>query len=262
MGKYDLTQALADDKVSDELTAAFCEYAIKEESTAEESEGFKQFYAHALRTITSRNMSIIAQFAQSPIEKVFLRSLVMGSIKSGSATSIIFHEPFSQGFESIEIFKSKTRDRLEIYRRCSKEAGDGSKLMPFMEKMLCGIGMSSEAAANEASMILVESVLDSGNAFHLVPQARFPDLKDHGTIIADLYAFHPSISTAQLIVECDGYDYHSDPDKFSSDRKRDRAISLSGVQVMRFAGTEIWNDPVSVSVEVFKKLESMVPDPK
>lgn len=48
----------------------------------------------------------------------------------------------------------------------------------------------------------------------------------------------------KLIVECDGHDFHErTKDQAKRDRSRDRRAILGGIEVMRFTGSEIWNDP-------------------
>lgn len=42
-----------------------------------------------------------------------------------------------------------------------------------------------------------------------------------------------------FVVECDGYEYHAGYQHFKDDRRRDRALLLSGLPVMRFPSVEI-----------------------
>lgn len=46
----------------------------------------------------------------------------------------------------------------------------------------------------------------------------------------------------KLIVECDGYKYHSEKEKVWKDKERDRDCVLNGYTVMRFTGYEINNN--------------------
>jgi hypothetical protein len=48
----------------------------------------------------------------------------------------------------------------------------------------------------------------------------------------------------KLIVECDGHDFHERTKaQAAKDRSRDRAACLGGIEVLRFTGSELWNDP-------------------
>lgn len=47
---------------------------------------------------------------------------------------------------------------------------------------------------------------------------------------------------ANLYFECDGYDYHSDKERFTKDRDRDRLMQSIDYKVNRFSGSEINNN--------------------
>jgi very-short-patch-repair endonuclease len=55
---------------------------------------------------------------------------------------------------------------------------------------------------------------------------------------------------AGLVVEVDGYSYHSDPATFESDRRRDRELKKRGIDVLRFAGRELAREGDAVSASV------------
>lgn len=44
---------------------------------------------------------------------------------------------------------------------------------------------------------------------------------------------------ARLVIEIDGYAYHSDPDDFEKDRRRDARLSLRGYRVLRFSYKQV-----------------------
>jgi very-short-patch-repair endonuclease len=58
---------------------------------------------------------------------------------------------------------------------------------------------------------------------------------------------------AQLVVEVDGYGYHSDRATFRSDRARDRELQRRGLTVLRFADEE-FDDPGAVAASVLAAL--------
>ena len=48
----------------------------------------------------------------------------------------------------------------------------------------------------------------------------------------------------QLVVECDGHDYHErTKQQAARDRARDRFLNNEGFDVFRFTGSELWRDP-------------------
>jgi len=65
----------------------------------------------------------------------------------------------------------------------------------------------------------------------------------------DAVLWNPSRAefTRPIAVECDGYAFHSTKERFISDRKRDRVFQSEGVDVFRYAGSEIYANPVKVA---------------
>jgi very-short-patch-repair endonuclease len=60
---------------------------------------------------------------------------------------------------------------------------------------------------------------------------------------------------SKVAVECDGHRWHSTTKAQASDAKRDRDLSGMGWRVIRFAGTEIYNNSTSVIAEIRACLE-------
>lgn len=57
-------------------------------------------------------------------------------------------------------------------------------------------------------------------------------------------------ATAQVVVECDGHDYHErTKDQAKRDRSRDRALQALGLRVLRFTGSEVWDNPLTCARE-------------
>lgn len=49
----------------------------------------------------------------------------------------------------------------------------------------------------------------------------------------------------KLVIECDGHDYHErTKEQARRDKRRDRWFQTHGTTVLRFAGSEIWADPL------------------
>jgi hypothetical protein len=61
---------------------------------------------------------------------------------------------------------------------------------------------------------------------------------------------------SKLIVECDGHDFHErTKQQAARDRARDRVAQLEGLPILRFTGSEIWNDPPGCADEVLAFME-------
>jgi len=58
-------------------------------------------------------------------------------------------------------------------------------------------------------------------------------------------------STVNLVVECDGHEFHEKTKKQAQyDRQRERAITAAGYTVIRFTGSEIFKDPYKCADEI------------
>jgi very-short-patch-repair endonuclease len=65
-------------------------------------------------------------------------------------------------------------------------------------------------------------------------------------------AFYEKI-TRQLVVECDGHQFHEKTkEQVSRDKKRDRDLQTAGYKVFRFSGSEISNDPIACAYDVLR----------
>ena len=52
-------------------------------------------------------------------------------------------------------------------------------------------------------------------------------------------------------IECDGHDFHEKTkEQAAHDKQRDRALAAAGYTVLRFTGSEIWNNPEACVEEV------------
>lgn len=67
------------------------------------------------------------------------------------------------------------------------------------------------------------------------------------------------LETTKLIVECDGHDFHErTKEQARKDKERDRELQKLGFRVFRFAGSEIYADPMKCASNVLRFLESDV----
>lgn len=61
-----------------------------------------------------------------------------------------------------------------------------------------------------------------------------------------------------VAIECDGHEFHEKTkEQAARDKARDRAIQALGIPVLRFTGSEIWNDPERKSLEAVETLEKL-----
>lgn len=58
----------------------------------------------------------------------------------------------------------------------------------------------------------------------------------------------------KYIIECDGYQYHSSSKQMGIDNQRQRDLENEGYTIIRFSGSEIYNDPIKCVYETLKRL--------
>ena len=62
----------------------------------------------------------------------------------------------------------------------------------------------------------------------------------------------PDDSTLHIAIECDGHDFHEKTkEQAKRDRQRERALTADGYIVVRFTGSEIFNDPYKCAEEIY-----------
>lgn len=91
------------------------------------------------------------------------------------------------------------------------------------------------------------------NIWHLSLQPKL-EIDGLGNIRPDAIAWSKDAFCAGVVIECDGYEFHSSKESFISDRKRDRALQDYGFQVRRYSGSEIVADPLGVGIELAGRL--------
>jgi hypothetical protein len=112
-----------------------------------------------------------------------------------------------------------------------------------------------EYAYRNSIRMLRAGLFDFVNSFHIMIQ---PTMKLKGkTIRPDLAIWVPADPTVKIIVECDGFDYHSDRNAFQRDRIRDRQLMEAGFRVRRYSGSEIYRDPIAAGIELVDYLQSL-----
>lgn len=58
-----------------------------------------------------------------------------------------------------------------------------------------------------------------------------------------------------VIVECDGHDYHKlTKQQVAKDNERDMDLKLNGYEMLRFSGSQLFNDPFDCAAQVHKYL--------
>lgn len=86
--------------------------------------------------------------------------------------------------------------------------------------------------------------------WHIYLQAGFPDLRRR----VDAFAWCHDGRKSPVVIECDGFDFHSNKKDMAKDRERDRLFTSRGYRVVRFTGTEIFTKPMKCCEDLAKVL--------
>lgn len=60
-----------------------------------------------------------------------------------------------------------------------------------------------------------------------------------------------------LIVECDGFEYHSSKKQVNYDYERENTLKLKGYDIIRFTGTQIFNDPFGCVEKIKQYMQNL-----
>lgn len=151
-----------------------------------------------------------------------------------------------------EVAAQNYRDLLPDYKR-SESPIERVLLAAFLANPIDGVYFSERAEAIYDPIIVLRVAWEGSTDYagQLIQQARI------GNYRADFYleAFDvidpgPDATVApkpwiRLVIECDGHDFHErTKEQARSDKRRDRWFQTHGISVLRFAGSEIWADPL------------------
>jgi hypothetical protein len=231
-----------------ELANSFIDRAVRDDAEPQ----FKEYFVAAMRAITQENTLEVSAMAGSPIEKTFLHSLFLSFIKSGDFLLV-------QGTREDTVKEiTEVRNNIKRWReffawfRANKPA---DTIENFLDSEVKRGAMPPEERMASIKYIFRYTYIPMDDCYHMTLQPRFPNVKIGGkTIRPDIYFWVPNRPDINIIVECDGFDYHSDREKFKTDRQRDRALKSLGYDVLRFSGSEIIKDPVHSPYELAKYL--------
>jgi len=255
-----IRDCLRDRELTDATVKCFIEEKVKAEERICDSEKDAKYLAvfrHALETFYPRGVENVYRYSGSKIETMFLNSVLL-SFLYGDPLGLIIWERCPNMPEAIR----EHRERLRLLRERDDEirtrtSGDWG-VVGYMEYLLEEKLIQEESYVRYKNEFIVMHELDYYHSFILVQQAGFPDIKINGkSVRTDVFIYVPANDDFNIVVECDGFQYHSDKGSFVSDRQRDRALKANGFEVVRFSGTEIYRDPARAGIELFDYLQRL-----
>lgn len=151
---------------------------------------------------------------------------------------------------------------------------------PIEEAMLCALCTSAHEHVDnvrykrrnfifgdfndQTDLLLIEPQAKLGEYradFLLTYTCMVPDPESERKLKDGTSIYGVKDATFQLIVECDGHDFHDrTKEQASKDRKRDRDLKKLGFEVFRYTGSDIWKNPISCASESIKALMEKAPN--
>ncbi len=250
----EMADIFVDKKKTFELFQAVKARQVEEEceDTDEFGEHFRPLVEMVIEMMGSRNLETVFEYSESPIEKIFLNSIVFGFLRNG-ALDLLVGGPV----QDFEAYKESVRGECSGFVKWIAEYIEhtGDKSLRNLEehmKQMFEDGRMPEAAYVTGLEMLGGRLVYFFNAFHLMlqPTMRVGSKK----IRPDIAICVPADDTVRIIVECDGFKFHGGQATFESDRVRDRALAAKNYKVMRFSGAEICKDPLKAGKELVQYL--------
>lgn len=248
-----LGEAIKDDKQFRLLASFFVSKAVEPEMGY--NLNFLKFYESALGVVTDESVETIIHLSESPIERMFLGSLLLGSIKCFPYGIVVHqtHKNTHKELADFRIYLSKFFNFIEWYE---KKNGSYDDLENYLSDQVISGKMESPEREYINRLVFRYLYLSLKDSWHMTLQPRFPDvIVDGKAIRPDMLLWIPSDPSKKIIVECDGYQYHKEKRLFISDRARDRKTARLGYITLRYSGTEIYRNTSGVATELLNYLE-------
>ncbi|WP_202618573.1 DUF559 domain-containing protein [Ensifer sp. LC54] len=212
-------------------------------------DGFREYFGGSMKALTVVNSDEIDLVAKSPIERIFLRSLLLAFLKN-DGLGLLVHPTFNDAASEVADFRV-TLERFREMKAWFKEHKPTNDIATFLDDEMGRGKMSAEERRYCDELIFKYYYVPLDGSYHMSLQPRFPNVVASGkTVRPDIYFWMPTRPDINVVVECDGFAFHSDKEAFTRDRQRDRALKARGYDVLRFSGSEIFNDPVNSAHEL------------
>lgn len=248
-----LSETIQDDEQFRQLAGFFVARASEPE-LGDDPE-FLEFYELALGAVTNESVDVIIRLSESPIERIFLGSLLLGSIK-WFPYGIVVHQTREDTHSEIAEFRSYLKHFLEFLEWYKGTFGSYGGMDEYLDRQVASEAMEQAERDVISRLVFRYLYLSLQDSWHMTLQPKFPDMIIDGkSIRPDLLLWVPGDPTRRILIECDGYKYHSNKAAFTADRARDRLTQGFGYTTLRFSGSEICRSPSGISTEVLNILE-------
>jgi very-short-patch-repair endonuclease len=221
----------------------------------------RRVYKNSLLATARESARHIAETARSSLERTFIRSLLLAYLWS-DGLGLVSHPIQNDASAEIASFRASLARFAEIRVRFLKQ-NPRPDLSAFLDHQAATGEITWEERRSFAPLVGKYRFGRLDKRVHMTMQARFPNIRVHDhSVVADVYLWVPKRPDINIIVECDGFPYHSSEERFTRDRQRDRVFQANGYEVLRFSGSEIRRDPVQVANELVAHLRDRARRPK
>lgn len=204
------------------------------------------------------DLNLISKGSESVIEKMFLNSLLVTSYMTYPRLIHIYLDPFQDDMQSFidssNYLYEYSFDLLDSYTKAMNKKKQKLDLNIFKEIVRVKTGNNEKSFRNVMFMI-IQNVREQYNYSESLLVTLQPILKINDKIYRpDILVWTWADPKFRIIIECDGFEYHSKNKNYTADRQRDRVLSREGFKVLRYSGSEIYNYPEKTSSEIVDTL--------
>lgn len=116
-----------------------------------------------------------------------------------------------------------------------------------------------ESPIEEILRVALEKKMIEYNKSWFVESQTEIECKNGNTYRADFTIWHDDILNWELkeefalVIECDGHEFHQKTKKqVEKDNKREYDLKMNGWEILRFSGSEIYNEPMECADKIIK----------
>jgi hypothetical protein len=220
---------------------------------------FGRYLKMGLYLLLEENISFAFDRTESPLEKLFINSLLLAFIKNDPLNLVIEHS-VRNAPNQIEEFHDRYRLFKEFSSWYKKKFSSLAGSDEFIDHELARGRLEAGEHHYLRRHLAFYEFLGLENRYHLIVQPGIPGVVVDGKMIRpDLLIWVPSDDSVRIIVECEGFQNHDEKADTSKDRRRDRTRKAKGYEILSYSGSDIYNDPVAASIDLAEYLWSRAP---
>jgi len=219
----------------------------------------KELLSSLVLSYVKNNIDIIFTYATSSIEKIFLSSLLMWSLRKG-VLFLEINEPIRTTIGKIDIIRKNYNLAMQIWNVFKLQTGRRS-MNDFLNFVYGGsreIGLDvPEDYKLQFRRDMLMHIYARLKTYLVCLKCNFSDIISSGKHeLVDIFIWSMSNPDFRMVIEFDEANYYEDKATFSNDRSRDRFLQSRGFRVLRFSGDEIISDPLGKAWELISFLEA------